>query len=217
MKKLLSVFALSLMLPLAACAETESKSKFELGKHYEVIAEQPTAKPEVKEFFSFYCGGCNAFEPIAQSIAKKLPEGTEFKKVHVDFIRAATPEMQNALSRAYLIAKSQGKGNQIATAIFNQIHVSRVPFSNENDIRSLMLINDIDGETYDKAMKSFSVRGAANQMKKEQDELSNRRILTGVPMLVVNGKYKIKNEALDARNYEQEMQQLIDYLLQKDA
>ena len=211
MKKLLSVVVLNLLLPFAA------QSKFEEGKHYEVISEQATAKPEVKEYFSFYCGGCNAFEPIAQSIAKKLPEDAEFKKVHVDFIRAASPELQNALARAYLVAKNLGKGDQIASAIFNQIHRNRAPFSNENEIRSLVLLHDIDAETYDKAMKSFSVRGAANQMKKEQDELSNRRILTGVPMLVVNGKYKIKNEALDSRNYEQEMQNLITYLLKKDA
>ena len=213
MKKLLSVCVFALLLPLAASAN----SKFQQGKHYDVIAEQATAKAEVKEYFSFYCGGCNAFEPIAQSLARKLPADAEFKKVHVDFIRAASPEIQNALARAYLVAKSQGKGDQVASAIFNQIHRNRAPFSNENDIRNLVLIHDIDAETYDKAMKSFSVRGAANQMKKEQDELSEKRILTGVPMLVVNGKYKINNAALDKRNMEAELQELVNYLLQKDA
>ncbi|MBU1310057.1 MAG: thiol:disulfide interchange protein DsbA/DsbL [Gammaproteobacteria bacterium] len=213
MKTLLSAAVLALLLPLAACAE----AKFEQGKHYEIIAETTSAKPEVKEYFSFYCGGCNAFEPIAQSVAKKLPDDVEFKKVHVDFIRAAAPEIQNALARAYLVAKNLGKGDQVASAIFNQIHRARAPFSNENDIRNLVLIHDIDGETYDKAMKSFSVRGAANQMKKEQDELSERRVLTGVPMLIVNGKYRIINEALDRRNMETELQQLISYLLEKDA
>lgn len=213
MKKLLSVCVFALLLPLAASAN----SKFQQGKHYDVIAEQATAKAEVKEYFSFYCGGCNAFEPIAQSLAKKLPADAEFKKVHVDFIRAASPEIQNALARAYLVAKSQGKGDQVASAIFNQIHRNRAPFSNENDIRNLVLIHDIDAETYDKAMKSFSVRGAANQMKKEQDELSEKRVLTGVPMLVVNGKYKINNAALDKRNMEAELQELVNYLLQKDA
>ena len=213
MKKLLSAAVMALLLPLAACAD----AKFEQGKHYDVIAETTTAKPEVKEYFSFYCGGCNAFEPVAQSLARKLPEGVEFKKSHVDFIRAASPELQNALARAYLVAKNLGKGDQVASAIFNQIHRARAPFSNENDIRNLVLIHDIDGETYDKAMKSFSVRGAASQMKKEQDELSERRVLTGVPMLVVNGKYRINNEALDRRNIESQLQELIAYLLEKDA
>lgn len=213
MKKLFSVFALALLLPLSACAD----AKFEQGKHYDVIAETTTAKPEVKEYFSFYCGGCNAFEPIAQSIAKKLPDGVEFKKSHVDFIRAASPELQNTLARAYVVAKNLGKGDQVSSAIFKQIHRNRAPFANEDDIRNLILIHDIDGETYDKALKSFSVRGAASQMKKEQDELSESRVLTGVPMLVVNGKYKINNAALSQKNFEAELQELISFLLEKDA
>lgn len=211
MKKWLVAAAAALLLPLSAVA-----SNFQLGKHYEVIAEQKTAKPEVKEYFSFFCGGCYAFEPIAQRLAQSLPEGVEFKKSHVDFIRAASPEIQNALARAYVVAKNLGKGDQVSTAIFNQIHRSRVPFRSEDDIRNLVLVNDIDGETYDKAMRSFGVRGAVNQMMKEQQELSDRRVLTGVPMLVVNGKYKILNESLNQRNMQQEMQQLVEYLLSKD-
>ena len=137
--------------------------------------------------------------------------------MHVDFLQHASPEVQVTLAKAYLVGKNLGKGDQVANAIFNQIHRARAPFSSENDIRNLVMIHDIDGETFDKAMKSFSVRGAANQMKKEQDALSERRVLTGVPMLVVNGKYRINNAALDQRNIEAEMQQLITYLLEKDA
>ncbi|WP_213995593.1 thiol:disulfide interchange protein DsbA/DsbL [Arsukibacterium sp.] len=213
MKKLLSLGLFALLLPLAFSAN----AKFVEGKHYQVIAEQTAAKPVVKEYFSFYCGGCYGFEPVAQSLAKKLPDGTEFKKVHVDFIRAASPEIQNMLARAYLVGKNMGKGDQIAMAIFNQIHRSRVPFVNEDDVRSLMLVNDIEAEEYEKAMRSFSVRGAASQMKKEQTELSESRVLSSVPMLVVNDKYKIVNEALNQRNLENELQELISYLLAKDA
>ncbi|MDX3775006.1 thiol:disulfide interchange protein DsbA/DsbL [Chromatiaceae bacterium AAb-1] len=212
MKKFLPVLLAVLLFPLAACAD-----KFEQGKHYDVIAEEPTAKPEVKEFFSFYCGGCYAFEPIVQRLAQDLPAGTEFKKVHVDFIRAASPELQNALARTYLVAKNMGKGDQISTAIFNQIHRNRAPFTNEADIRNLVMIYDIDGAEYDKAMRSFSVMGAVRQMKKEQDELAEKRVLTGVPTLVVNGKYKINNANLNQRNIDKELGELVNYLLSKDA
>lgn len=211
MKKWFVAAAAAVLLPLSAMA-----SNFQAGKHYEVIAEQKTASPEVKEYFSFYCGGCYAFEPIIQSLAKSLPEGTELKKSHVDFVRAASPEIQNALARAYVVAKNQGKGDQVSTAIFNQIHKSRVPFRSEDDIRNLVLVNDIDAETYDKAMRSFGVRGVVNQMMKEQQELSDRKVLTGVPMLVVNGKYKILNESLNQRNLQQDLQQLVEYLLSKE-
>ncbi|KKO45879.1 protein-disulfide isomerase [Arsukibacterium ikkense] len=213
MNKLLSLCLAVMLLPLAVSAN----AKFVEGKHYQVIAEQASAKPAVKEYFSFYCGGCYGFEPVAQSLARKLPEGTEFKKVHVDFIRAASPEIQNMLARAYLVAKNMGKGDQVTMAIFNQIHRSRVPFVNEADVRNLMLLHDIDADEYEKAMRSFSVRGAASQMKKEQEELSKSRVLSSVPMLVVNDKYKIINEALNQRNLENELQELISYLLAKDA
>jgi len=211
MNKWLVAAVAAVLLPLSALA-----SDFQQGKHYDVIAEQKTAKPEVKEYFSFFCGGCYAFEPMAQALAKNLPEGTEFKKSHVDFIRAAAPEIQNALARAYVSAKNLGKGDQMANAIFNQIHQSRVPFRSEDDIRSLALINDINAEAFDRAMRSFPVRGAVGQMMKEQEALSNSKVLTGVPMLVVNGKYRINNSSLNQRNMQQELQALVEYLLTKD-
>mgnify|MGYP000852593280 CR=1 FL=1 len=211
MKKFVSALMVALLLPATALA-----AKFEQGKHYEVVAEQATEKPEVKEYFSFFCGGCYAFEPVAQQLAKDLPSGVPFKKVHVDFIRAASPDTQNALARAYLVAKNLGKGDEIANAIFNQIHRSRVMFNSEADIRNLVMIHDIDGQAYDNGMKSFSVVAAARQMKKEQDELAQRRVLTGVPTLIVNGKYKINNAALDQKNLQQDIKELINYLLTKD-
>lgn len=213
MKKLLSVLVVALLLPLAVSANT----KFQQGKHYEVIADKATEKGEVKEYFSFFCGGCFAFEPVAQQLAKDLPDNIEFKKVHVDFLRNATPEIQNVLARAYLVAKQQGKGDQVASAIFNQIHRNRATFRSADDIRSLVLINDIDGQVYDNAIKSFAITGAANQMKKEQDELSERKVLTGVPTLIVNGKYKILQGNLNSRNLQQELKELVEYLAAKDA
>ncbi len=211
MNKWLVAAAAALLLPLAAMA-----NNFQQGKHYDVIAEQKTAKPEVKEYFSFYCGGCFAFEPTAQKLAQSLPENVEFKKFHVDFIRAAAPEIQNALARAFVSAKTLGKGDEMVAAIFNQIHKSRVPFRSEADIRSLALINDMSAEEFDRAMRSFSVRGMVGQMAKEQEELSNRKVLTGVPMLVVNGKYRINNSSLNQRNLQAELQALVEYLLAKD-
>ena len=49
-------------------------------------------KPEVKEFFSFYCGHCFAFEPFAnKSEQKAYRQGIELEKVHVDFLSGRQP------------------------------------------------------------------------------------------------------------------------------
>lgn len=208
MKKLSAWVLAALVLPLSVFA-----AQFEEGKHYEVIAEQATAKPEVKEFFSFYCPACFGFEPKVQALSKKLPEGVELKKVHVDFLRQASPETQNTMARAYLVGKNLGKGNDVASALFNHIHVEHKAFSSDDDVKAVVVAAGVDAATYDKAIKSFAVVGAAKQMKKDQDNLSNRRVLSGVPMFVVNGKYKILNQGLSRDNQDQEFNELVSYLL----
>jgi thiol:disulfide interchange protein DsbA len=208
MKKLTALLVGALLLPVAVFA-----AQFEEGKHYEVISEQATAKPEVKEFFSFYCPACFGYEPKVQALAKQLPAGAELKKVHVDFLQHAAPEIQVTLAKAYLVAKNLGKGDQVASAFFNHIHVDRKAFASDDDIKAVVVANGVDADTYDKALKSFTVAGGAKQMKKEQDALSARRVLTGVPTFIVNGKYKILNQGLSRENQDEEFKQLVNFLL----
>ncbi|SEA71587.1 thiol:disulfide interchange protein DsbA/DsbL [Alkalimonas amylolytica] len=210
MKKLFAFLFTAVLLSTPVFAQT-----FVEGKHYEVIAEQATSKPEFKEYFSFFCGGCASIEPLVQQISESLPEGAQFKKVHVDFVRGASPEVQNTLARAYLVANALEKGNAFSTAVFNHIHRQRQQIRNDNDVRSIALGVGISAEDYDSRINSFSVRMGATVMRNEQNELSRARVLTGVPTFVVNGKYKINNANLDSRNFAAELEQLVDYLLQK--
>lgn len=206
---------ISLLAALSLYACDVNANKFVEGEHYEVVAEKSTAKPEIKEFFSFYCGHCFAFEPFANKLSKNLPKGVELEKVHVDFLPAASPEMQNALSRTYVVAKSAGKGEEISQVIFNYIHRQRATFSSEADIRNLLVVNDFDAATFDKNISSMPVLSAAIKMKEQQTYWSERRVLTGVPTLLVNGKYKLKYDKLDPENFDTELQQLVNYLLSK--
>lgn len=207
------VFVAASMLMLTAFAA--QADKFVAGTHYEVVAEKATAKAEVKEFFSFYCGHCFHFEPYANKLASQLPQGIELEKVHVDFVQAAAPEVQNALARAYLVGKSAGQGEKVAAMIFDYIHQKRATFSNENDIRKLLLANDFDAKVFDAKINSMPTVAGANAMKAAQNKWSENRVLSGVPMLLINGKYKPKFEALKSENFEQELNELVNYLLAK--
>lgn len=207
------VFVAASVLMLTAFAA--QADKFVEGTHYEVVAEKATAKAEVKEFFSFYCGHCFRFEPYANKLASQLPEGVELEKVHVDFVQAAAPEVQNAVARAYLVGKSAGQGEKVAAMIFDYIHKKRATFSNEDDIRKLWLVNDLDAKVFDAKINSMPIVTAANTMKTTQNKWSENRVLTSVPMLLVNGKYKPKFEALKSENFEQELNELVTYLLAK--
>ncbi len=206
---------ISLLAAVSLFACNASAEKFVAGEHYEVVAEKASAKPEIKEFFSFYCGHCFAFEPIANKLSKNLPQGVELEKVHVDFLQAASPQMQNALSRAYVVGKAAGKGEQVAEMIFNYIHRQRASFSNDTDIRNLLLVNDFDAATFDNNFNSMKVLSAAAKMKEHQNFWSENKTLTGVPMVLVNGKYKLKFDKLNPDNFDAELQQLVSYLLAK--
>ncbi|MBP8226892.1 MAG: DsbA family protein, partial [Pararheinheimera sp.] len=86
-------------------------------------------------------------------------------------------------------------------------------FANDDDIKAVVVAQGIDADTYDKAIKSFTVAGGAKQMKKEQEALSSRRVLTGVPTFIINGKYKILNQGLSRENQDEEFKQLVNFLL----
>ena len=211
MKKLLSFIFAFCMVPAALAVG----GPYEEGKHYDVIAEQRTAKPEVKEFFSFYCPACFAFDPYINSLEKSLPEGTVLKKYHVDFMGQASKEIQAGLSQALVLAKAKGKGHEVGRAIFEHIHVKRQPFASAQDIRSVVTAAGIDAAVYDKEINNFVVKSQTKLMQKEQEQSTKSKVLNSVPTIIINGRYKIINQGLDRTNTEQDFKALVQYLLSK--
>lgn len=208
--KALFALVFALLLPAAANA-----ANFEEGVHYQTISENKTEKPEVKEFFSFYCPHCHAFEPIMGSLEKSLPEGTSLKKFHVDFMGQASKEVQENLSQTMVLAKAKGKSAEVNKALFNHIHVKRQPFASLTDVKMVAVGAGLDAASFDKDVNSFSVKSQVKQMQKEQKTYSDARVLTGVPTIIVNGKYKINIEKLTPAQTEQELKALVNYLLTK--
>jgi thiol:disulfide interchange protein DsbA len=185
---------------------------FEEGKHYEVVAKVASAKPTVTEYFSFYCPHCFKFEFVARQIEDALPEGASFAKSHVDFMRTASSEVQQSLTSAMVTAEKMGVKHKIVDAIFSRIHKERKAFKDDADIRALFAANGVDVEKFDKLNRSFAVQSAAKQMKKAQDDLSRRQVLTSVPTFIVNNKYKIlPRELRSVADYNS----LVEYLLAK--
>ena len=59
MKKIFASLAFILAIALPAQAKD-----FKEGEHYDVIAKQASASPQVAEYFSYFCPHCYSFEPI---------------------------------------------------------------------------------------------------------------------------------------------------------
>ncbi len=207
MKKIIIVLFTLLVFPFAASA-----TKFQEGKHYSVIPGEPTSKPELREYFSYYCPACRGFEAYIDDFEKSLPKGVVLNKTHVDFMRATAPENQFMLSKGLVIAEKLGIAKQFNAQAFNFLQTQRKSVTSEADVRKIFIAAGGDGAKFDKGMKSFSVVSQAKRNKKTQEKLSKGRYLKSVPSFVVNGKYIINAKSLDTNNFVDEYKSLISYL-----
>ena len=207
MLKKLKLSLLLLCLPFAAMA-----ADFKAGDQYDVLNIEKSKTPQVTEFFSFYCGHCFKFEPVAKAIEKSLPEGAEFIKSHVNFLGGLTPQVQSNLSYAYIIAKQHKKGEKIADQIFNSIHVQRAPLDNIKDVKKLLEVNGIDNDTFNSDIASMPVISAERAMQDKQNKYSEMGALTGVPTFIVNDKYKININTIKSQ---EQLNELVEFLLEQ--
>ena len=207
MNKLLS------LLVIASLSLFANASEYEEGKHYVKVKEIAVESPEVREYFSFYCGHCYNFEVMAKSIKKNLPENVKFVKNHVDFLGGASKKMQQTLTRALITAEKMGIAESQIAAIFKYIHVHRAVFTSVKDVRNVFIFNGADGDKFDQLINSDEVVKAAEKMKSNQDTLATSGDLKSVPSIVVNGKYLIHTHDLDKSNIEQDFNNLVKYLL----
>ncbi|MCF6437348.1 MULTISPECIES: thiol:disulfide interchange protein DsbA/DsbL [Pseudoalteromonas] len=209
MLKLVKAAVVALMLPMLANA-----AQYEEGVHYEVVSERGTKKPEVTEYFSFYCPACNAFEPLIAQFKSKLDEDVKFKKSHVDFVGSRDPEVQKMMANALATAEVLPQKDAIISALFTHIHTKRGKINEVADLKDIFVSQGVDAEKFDKLYKSFSVRTKASKMSRMQEQMQEKGALTGVPTFIVNGKYKLLLRESNTTSPEQ-ISALINYLAAK--
>ncbi|WP_026376317.1 thiol:disulfide interchange protein DsbA/DsbL [Aestuariibacter salexigens] len=186
MKKLFALLLLTLLLPLQACAQEQ----WQEGTHYEIISDEATAQPEVMEFFSFWCPACFRFEPLVGQIKQQLADDVKFTKVHVNFMGFTGPDVQDAATRAMMVARALKKEEAMNQAIFNYIHVQRSTITGLDDLRNIFIVAGVEPEDFDKMAKSFGINSQLQKNNKLIDDY--RSHLRGVPNFIVNGKYQAK-------------------------
>lgn len=180
LKRIIASFVIS----VCFIAATQAQSLWQEGTHYEVIAEKVSAKPEVKEVFSFWCPHCFTFEAVAEQIKQKLPAGMSFKKAHVNFMGGATKEAQNDATLAMLAAQKMKADKIFNAALFSAIHRERKSITGMEDIKQIFAAAGGDAKKLEKLTKSFGIKG---QVKRND---SYTRGIRRVPAFIVNEKYK---------------------------
>ncbi len=190
-------------------------AQFEEGKHYETIDARASKKPEVKEFFSFYCPACNNFEPLIKELKPLLNGGITFKKSSVDFVGPRKEEVQKVLAQAIAAANVLPQKDAVIAAIFSHIHTKRANINELADMKDIFLAQGVTSDDFDKYFNSFSVRTMASKMKRDQEYYKQKGALKGVPTFIVNGKYRLilgkESGISDAKS----MAGLINYLAAK--
>jgi thiol:disulfide interchange protein DsbA len=180
-------------------------SGYKEGTHYELLSPtQPTSSSpdqvEVAEFFMYSCIHCYNFEPYVQ-------QWLTTKADYVNFIRV--PTVWNPLVRmhaqAFYAAEALGKGEEMHTPFFREMHVTGNYLETEGAIAAFFARFEVDEEAFKNAFASFAVHTKLQRA----DELARRYRISGTPTVVVNGKYV--TSASMAGGYEQ-LAELIDAL-----
>lgn len=206
MKKLVALLFAGLISFLVA-PSLGLAAELQAGRDFKAIDPPlPSAKGkiEVIEFFSYGCPHCSDFHPLIGQWAAKLPKDVSFRRVPVSFNR---PEWAR-LSRLYFALEATGDLAKLDTAVFLAIHEQRVMFRTDEAVVSWASSKGADAKKFGDALASFSMQSKVQRA--DQDATASR--ISGVPALVVDGKYLVNNEA--ASNYE-ELLKLTDGVIAK--
>lgn len=164
------------------------------GRDYTVLPtpQRPDTpgKIEVIEFFSYGCPHCYELEPLIASWKKKLPPDVTFKRVAVAFGRP----MWDSLGRAYYAFSDMNVLPKVDNAIFDAVHRQRLPLQDEKSITAWVGKQGLDATKFTAAYNSFSVSTRMSQGERMVEAYQ----VSGVPMIVVGGKYVAQGGSYDA-------------------
>ncbi|MEZ8733592.1 thiol:disulfide interchange protein DsbA/DsbL [Vibrio sp. 10N.239.312.D08] len=204
MKKLFA-FVTSLLLSVSAHAQSSDGFAFDQGQHYKDLGMPKTNQKVVTEYFSFYCGHCYSFEPIIAQLKQRLPQDVTLVKKPVSFMGG---NMAIELSKAYVTAKELGVEDKIVASLFETIHNKRQAPKNVHQLSQLFVSHGVSENEFETVFSSSETLKKANLFDK--DFYATK--LTGVPSVVVNGKYLANAGGVKSIG---EYVALIEYLLTK--
>ena len=141
-------------------------------------------KVEVVEFFGYWCPHCNAFEPVLEAWARRLPaQQVAFRRVAVAFNAAQEP-----IQRMFFALEALGQLEPVHAKVFSAIHVAKglPPAPKEAEIANFLKANGLDSAKVLETMKSFAVATKVRQAR----QLADGYGLDGVPLLGIAGRWR---------------------------
>lgn len=200
---------LLLVLLVGAGLHAADNEPFTEGVHYyEIFPAVPTGvvdgKLEVVELFWYGCPHCNELEPY-------LNRWMQSKPAEAEFIRIPATLNANWIDHARLFyaLELMGELERMHPLIFQAIHHQGRRLRDFRAMTRFVSQHGIDEQAFTEAYNSLAVRtkvGRAMQLSRDYGA-------TGVPTVIVNGKYR--TSATHAGSYAK-MLDIINYLLQQE-
>ena len=157
-----------------------------VGTEFEAVAQaistENAAKIEVMEIFWYGCPHCYHMEEPLNAWVKKLPKDVYFKRM---------PGLPNAswapMAKAFYAMEALGVGEKLHAALFDAVHKTKTlnPTDQAAAIAWVTAQSGLDKLKVEQAFKSFSV----NTNLTRAAQIFRASGATGVPTLVIDGKY----------------------------
>lgn len=197
------IFVVALLTSISAKSAEEELTGFET-----IATPQPTQNPdkvEVIEFFWYGCPHCYAFEPLLESWAKKRP-------ANVDFIRqpAAFSDLWAKHAKAFYVAQALGVIDKVHADFFDTIQNKHQKLETEEQLAEFFKAHGVKESDFHDAYNSFLVDTKVRQAA----VIPARYGVTGVPVLIVNGKYKVDGKSAGSH---EKMIEVLNQLIKKES
>ena len=205
-KKSLAVLMLSLgSLSFAPVSLAEAP---QVGNNFEAVAQPiPTenaAKIEVMEIFWYGCIHCYQMEAPLNAWVKKLPADVYFKRM---------PGLPNAswapMAKAFYAMETLGVSEKLHTPLFEAVHKSKSlnPTDEKAIVAWVTQQSKMDKAKVEAAFKSFTINTNLNRAA----QVFRASGATGVPSLVIDGKY-ITSSTMNGGN--EQALKVVDYIIE---
>jgi thiol:disulfide interchange protein DsbA len=186
-----------------------ARADYDEGIEYQRLPTPvPTVAPgkvEVRELFWYGCPHCYRLEPLLQKWLRRKP-------ANVVFVR--TPAIFNPRwafhAKVYYTAEVLGVLDKVHQAIFDAIHKYKQKLDTPAAVKTLFARYGVSGKDFDNAFNSFAVDAKVRRAA----DLTRRYGISGVPTMVVNGKYVTDGTM---GNGHAGMLKIVDYLIAKES
>lgn len=189
-------------------------SMWEKGSHYKElpfpVTTNDASKIEVVEAFWYGCAYCYEFNnDFLPAWEKNLPADVDFRLLPVTF----PGWVEHA--EAFFAAQELDKLEEMHQPLFDAIQKNPRQYKDKDDFVELFQQHGVSEEAYEKLFEASGFRKISkiDEQVKKADGKTKAYRLSGVPALIVNGKYTIS--VRDAGGFSN-MLKIANYLIAKE-